>query len=63
MPDPWTWASAPVQIAVSAIPAKSGSDYSLPKEPVEATGIESMKITLLPFGSTSFRVSMFGVGK
>ena len=63
MPSPWTWASAPVQITVSAIPAKFGSDFTLPKEPVAAEGITPKKITLQPFGTTAFRISMFGVGK
>ena len=63
MPSPWTWASAPVQITVSAIPAKFGSNFTLPKEPVSAAGMTPREITLQPFGTTAFRVSMFGVGK
>jgi len=63
MPAPWTWASAPVQLTVSAIPAKFADDFTLPKASVEADGIKPSRITLQPFGTTAFRVSMFGIGK
>ena len=63
MPSPWTWASAPVQISVSAIPVKFASNFTLPKEPIDAAAIPRKNITLQPFGTTAFRVSMFGVGK
>ena len=52
-----------MQITVSAIPATFGSDYALPKEPIDAAGLTPREIALQPFGTTAFRVSMFGVGK
>ena len=63
MPEPWTWASAPVQVTVSAIPAKFGDGFTLPKEPVDAGDLPRKTLTLQPFATTAFRVSMFGVGK
>ena len=38
-------------------------DFTLPKEPIAAAGMTRREITLQPFGTTAFRVSMFGVGK
>ncbi len=63
MPDPWTWASAPVQVVISAYPAQFGADDSLPKELSDSTDKTPVEITLQPFATTAFRVSMFAVAK
>jgi uncharacterized protein len=61
MPQPWTWAAAPVEISISAIPAKYGENFSLPQNPVTGERSRSKEIRLRPFGTTAFRISMFAI--
>ncbi len=61
MPEKWTWQAVPVRIEVPAVPAKF-DDFSLPRQPVENAS-PSVRLTLVPIGTTAFRVSMFGVAK
>lgn len=63
MPDRWTWPLAsPLTLRVSAVPFdwKPTMEQALPAGPV-AGGGPSEKITLVPFGCTKFRVSMWPV--
>ena len=60
MPQRWSWKETPVQLRLNAGMAEFGEDFSLPGEPL-ATGGQPIPITLVPIGSTAFRVSMFGV--
>ncbi len=59
MPTHWNWLATPVQLHVAAEPAAFGKDFSLPMQPVAAKG-KTADLTLVPIGSTAFRVSMFG---
>lgn len=63
MPARWSWAAAPVplELKVAAMPFASKSKFELAKVPVPASKKQERKITLVPFGSTAFRVSMFSV--
>lgn len=61
MPKRWSWNAASLKVKVSALPISFGEGFALPKLPVNATGLETKEIELVPFGSTAFRISMFGV--
>lgn len=63
MPRRWSWREAPVQLSLPAVPATFGADFSLPLQPVAADAAKTTNLTLVPIGSTAFRVSMFGVTK
>ena len=62
MPKHWSWQATPVRLNVSAGVANFGNDLSLPPQPVVGMN-KPIKVTLVPIGSTAFRVSMFGVVK
>jgi len=62
MPEPWAWGlDAPVKILVSAIQFdwQPTELQPLPAAPIE--GGRPAPITLVPYGCTRFRVSMFPV--
>jgi hypothetical protein len=65
MPAKWSWqiADAPVKLTVkaAAFDWKPSPTLPLPKE--EVTGGEETEITLVPYGCTKFRISMFPVVK
>jgi hypothetical protein len=65
MPAQWTWqiADAPVKLKVKAATFdwKPTAILPLPKE--EVTGVEETDITLVPYGCTKFRISMFPIAK
>jgi len=64
MPAHWGWAiDAPVKLTVNGVefPWKPGENSVLPDRPVE-NGVP-VKITLVPYGTTKFRVTMFPVSK
>jgi hypothetical protein len=63
MPAKWDWAlESPLKLRAGAVSFdwKPTHDAALPTAPVAATG-EAAKITLVPYGCTKFRVSMFPV--
>jgi uncharacterized protein len=61
MPARWNWpVESPIQLHVNVV----GFDWNgkaLPVKPVTSGGIASEKVTLIPYGCTQFRVSMFPV--
>jgi len=61
MPARWSWGKTPLQITVKAMPVVFGPNFELPKEPVPKEQEKMEDLTLVPFGCTAFRVSMFGV--
>jgi hypothetical protein len=63
MPQRWSWSAVPVELVLTGVPTEFGKDHSLPKGPVSAEGVKSRPITLVPFGTTAFRVSMFAVAR
>jgi len=65
MPARWSWGTspAPLELTVTGVDATFGEGFALPKQPVSAEAGKSQTLTLLPFGSTAFRVSMFGVAE
>jgi hypothetical protein len=63
MPARWDWPlESPLKLRAAAVSFdwKPTHDAALPTAPVAATG-EATKITLIPYGCTKFRVSMFPV--
>jgi hypothetical protein len=63
MPAQWDWPlESPLKLRASAVSFdwKPEHNAALPTSPVAATG-EATKITLIPYGCTKFRVSMFPV--
>lgn len=63
MPPRWDWPShAPLQLRVSAVPCEwtPTPDQPLPSAPV-ANRRPAQTITLIPYGCTKFRISMFPV--
>lgn len=63
MPTRWSWDSSPppLELKTSAQPVAADANFLLPHSPVPADESRRGKIVLVPFGSTAFRVSMFGV--
>ena len=63
MPARWSWNAtpAPIELKVSAVPVVSDTNFSLAKSPAPSDGAKPQTLTLVPFGQTAFRVSMFGV--
>lgn len=63
MPVKWDWPlEPPLKLHANAVSFdwKPANDAALPTAPVPATG-EAAKLTLIPYGCTKFRVSMFPV--
>jgi hypothetical protein len=63
VPARWDWPlESPLKLRAGAVSFdwKPAHDAALPTAPVAATG-EATKITLIPYGCTKFRVSMFPV--
>jgi len=63
MPARWDWPlESPLKLGAAAVSFdwKPTHDAALPTAPVAATG-EATKITLIPYGCTKFRISMFPV--
>lgn len=63
LPAPWNWPlQAPLTLTVGAIPCQWSPtpEAPLPPAPVTATG-QPAPLTLVPYGCTKFRVSMFPV--
>ena len=62
MPAHWTWnaSPAPLELKVAAIPVVLDEAMHLPSAPVALGTEKPEKLTFLPFGSTAYRVSMFG---
>jgi len=63
LPSSWDWPlAAPLRLRVDAVPCAwtPTPEQPLPAEPVRATGAPE-RITLVPYGCTKFRVSMFPV--
>lgn len=60
MPARWSWRECPVRIELTAGKALFQPDFSLPAGPVSEMQ-QPTRLSLVPIGSTSFRVSMFGV--
>ena len=60
---PWSWSNVPVKITLKAMPAVFGKNFELPKDVVPIDQAKLSDITLVPFGCTAFRVSMFGVAQ
>jgi hypothetical protein len=62
MPDRWDWPLAsPLRICASAVPIDwppSKANPSLPAQPMAAKGTAE-RISLIPYGCTKFRISMF----
>lgn len=63
MPARWSWNTSPppLELKTSALPVVADADFSLPRSSVTADAGSLEKIMLVPFGSTAFRTSMFGV--
>jgi len=65
MPEPWRWQlnGAPINLRIPAreFTWQPTGTQPLPKEPV--TGGEATTITLVPYGCTKFRISMFPVSQ
>lgn len=63
LPAAWSWSAKPppVELQVSAQPFASDADFSLAPAPVPVDPAKAKTITLVPFGSTAFRVSMFSL--
>lgn len=62
MPARWAWNAnpAPLELKVAAIPVVPDDSMTLPQTPVPMGGAKPESLTFIPFGSTAFRVSMFG---
>ena len=63
MPAKWDWPlESPLKLHAKAVSFdwKPTNQAALPTSPVPATG-EAVKLTLIPYGCTKFRVSMFPV--
>jgi len=65
MPARWSWgvSPAPLELTIKGMPVAFGADWALPKMPVAAEPGKTKDLTLVPFGMTAFRVSMFGVAE
>ncbi len=64
MPGRWDWPlAAPVTIGANAVEAAWNPDPKAPRLPARAVGrgIASARLTLVPYGCTKFRISMFPV--
>jgi hypothetical protein len=62
MPSPWSWgAPPPLELAIKAVATDFGPDLGLSKTTVPWDSSKTKDLTLVPFGSTAYRVSMFGV--
>jgi len=65
MPARWSWGvcPAPLELSIKGMPVAFGADWALPKAPVAMEPGKTKDLTLVPFGMTAFRVSMFGVAE
>jgi hypothetical protein len=65
MPQKWSWQieEAPLRLTVKAKTFDWQPTPILPLPKEEVTGIEDVDITLVPYGCTKFRISMFPVAK
>jgi uncharacterized protein len=61
MPARWNWpAESPIQLRINVV-SFDWSGKVLPGNPVADSGITTEKTTLIPYGCTQFRVSMFPI--
>ena len=65
MPKRWSWGAVPplLQLTVPAMPAAYGANLDLPAQAVPAETGKMQTLSLVPFGATAFRVSMFAIVK